>query len=346
MRILVLGGTRFIGLYAVRRLVVMGHKVAVFHRGQTEAALPPSVRHVHGDRERLTEFVNDFLRFAPEVVLDMVPATERDGKALVSLFRGVARRVLVISSCDVYRAYDRFRCVDPGPPDPTPLTENSPLRDRLFPYRARAQGPDDFLFHYEKILVERAVMSEPDLPATILRLPMVYGPGDYQHRLFHYLKRMDDKRPTLLLSKGVAAWRGLRGYVEDLGEAIALCIAHDRAAGRIYHVADPTSLTEAEWVRGLARAAEWNGEIVILPDEHLPPHLRHDYDISQDWSLDSSRIRRELGYTEPTPPDEAMRRSVAWERANPPKDFDPTEFDYTAEDAALAAHNKLIESLP
>jgi nucleoside-diphosphate-sugar epimerase len=234
----------------------------------------------------------------------------------------------------VYRAYDRFRRADPGPPDSTPLTEDSPLRDRLFPYRDKALGPDDPIFNYEKILVERAVMSEPDLPATVLRLPMVYGPGDYQHRLFGYLKRMDDKRPAILLSRDMAAWRGLRGYVEDMGKAIALCVTNDQAAGRIYHVADQGNLTEAQWIRRIARAAGWNGEIVTLHDEHLPPHLKHDYDTSQHWSLDSSRIRRELGYGEPTPPEEAMRRTVAWERANPPGDFNESEFDYAAEDKA------------
>lgn len=103
--------------------------------------------------------VRDFRDFAPDVVLDMIASTELDGNTLVDLFRGMARRVVNISSGDVYRAYDRFRRVDPGPPDPTPLTEGSPLRDRLFPYRGKAQGPSDFAFNYEKILMERAVMS-------------------------------------------------------------------------------------------------------------------------------------------------------------------------------------------
>jgi hypothetical protein len=67
------------------------------------------------------------------------------------VFKGLARRVVAISSGDVYRAYDRFRRADPGSPDPTPLMEASPLRDRLFPYRDKAHGPDDFLFNYEKI---------------------------------------------------------------------------------------------------------------------------------------------------------------------------------------------------
>jgi len=341
MRILVLGGTRFIGPYVVRRLVEMGHPVAVFHRGQTESTRLPPVRHLYGDHARLTDYVPDFRALAPDVVLDMIASTGEAGQLRIDTFKGLARRLVAISSADVYRAYDRFRGVDPGPPDPAPLTEDSPLRDRLFPYRDQARGPEDPFFSYEKILMERAVMSTPELPGTIVRLPMVYGPGDPQHRLFPYLKRMDDRRPVILLAQDLAGWRGVRGYVEDIAHAIALCVADERAVGRIYHVADRQGLTEAGWVRRLARIAGWDGEIIALPPDRLPAHLQHPYDASQDWALDSSRIRQELEYREQTPSDEAMRRSIGWERANSPAEVDPTEFDYAAEDAALAAYESI-----
>src|SRR5690348_2035788 len=105
MRVLVLGGTLFIGPPAVRRLVANGHEVAVFHRGKSNAPLPDSVQHIHGDRAQLGDFAGDFRRFAPEVVLDMRCLTERDGQTLVELFSGVARRLVAVSSVDVYRAY-------------------------------------------------------------------------------------------------------------------------------------------------------------------------------------------------------------------------------------------------
>lgn len=61
------------------------------------------------------------------------------------------------------------------------------------------------------------------------------------------------------------------------------------------------------------------------------------YDTTQDWTLDSSAIRRDLGYTEITDPVEAMRKTVTWERANPPSQVDFEDADYAAEDEALAA---------
>ena len=96
-----------------------------------------------------------------------------------------------------------------------------------------------WLDDYDKILVERVVIGEPDLPGTILRLPMIYGPGDDAHRLFPYLKRMDDGRPAILMEEVRARWRWARGYVEDVAEAVVSAVLDDRAAGRVYNVSEP-----------------------------------------------------------------------------------------------------------
>ncbi len=113
MKVLVVGGTRFIGPYAVRRLAEAGHEIAVFHRGRTGAELPEGVGRIPGDRRNLGDFADEFRRFAPEGVLDMIPMYEEDARVVVAVFRDVARRVVAISSEDVYRAYDLVR--GPGP---------------------------------------------------------------------------------------------------------------------------------------------------------------------------------------------------------------------------------------
>ena len=341
MRVLVLGGTSFIGPPIVRRLDALGHEMAVFHRGQTEAELPPGVEHLHGDRADLSGLAGDFARLAPEVVVDMRPLTERDARAVVDAFAGIARRLVALSSGDVYRAFDVLRGVESGPPDAVPLAEDAPLRPRLYPYREQPpRAPDDpqrWRDDYDKILVERVVLGNPDLPGTVLRLPMVYGPGDYQHRLFGYLKRMDDRRPAILLGAGLARWRASRGYVDNVAAAIALAATDDRAVGRVYNVAEPDALPEADWVRAIGDAAGWRGDVVVLPDDRLPPHLRQGLNAEQHLVMDSTRIRRELGYAEPVAREEALRQTVAWERAHPPATIPPEAFDYPAEDAALAA---------
>ncbi|HEX9424780.1 MAG TPA: NAD-dependent epimerase/dehydratase family protein [Pyrinomonadaceae bacterium] len=330
MRVLILGGTRFVGPHVVRQLVARGHEIAIFHRGATETELPVHVLHVHGDFASFSEHLDELKRLNPEVVLDMAPLREEDA-ARVKAFVGVARRVVVISSQDVYRAFGRLWRTEPGSPDAVPLTEDSPLREKL-----SNAGLD-----YNKTAIERAVINDPNLPATILRLPATHGPGDLQHRLFSYIRRMDDGRPAILLDEAYAGWRWSRGYVEEVAHAIALAVTDERAAERVYNMAYSETLSEADWVRAIGRVSGWKGEVVALPADRLPSSLRRDmFDFSQQYEVDSSRIRRELGYAEIMSFDEALRRTIAWERTNPPEQISPEDFDYAAEDASLAANDR------
>jgi nucleoside-diphosphate-sugar epimerase len=343
MRILIIGGTGFIGPQVVRRLVEQGHAVTLFHRGRTQADLPRSVVHLHGERAQLPAYRDELKQLSPEVVLDTRPFTEAEGRATMQALRGIARRVVALSSGDVYRAYDVLRCTEPGPPDNGPLGEEAPLRQQLYPYRGPTpRQPDDpmrWADDYEKILVERTVLGDPSLPGTILRLPMVYGPGDDHHRLFPYLKRMDDGRPAILLDELQAAWRWTRGYVVDVATAIVAAVLDDRAAGRIYNVGEAEALSEADWVRAIGRAAGWAGSVVLLP-EGWSLGRRPKLCFEQHLVMDSTRIRRELGYREVENRAEALVRTVAWERAHLPPRIDPQEFNYVTEDAALLLGQK------
>ena len=336
MRILVIGGTNFMGPYVVRELVAQGHQLAVFHRGKTPT--PQEVQEIFGDRRHLSEYADTLAALHPDVVLDMVPMLEQDARQVMSIFKGAARRVVAISSQDVYRAFGRVNLKEAGPVEDGPLTEDSPLRENLYPYRA-AREPDDprkWMDDYDKILVERVVMSDAELPGTVLRLPAVYGPGDYQHRLFAYVKRMVDGRPAILLDETVAQWKWTQGYVENVTAAIALAVVDERAAGRIYNVGEPFALTVQERIRKVAEVLDWHGQILMMPPERLPETLRWDGNAKQHIVVDSSRIRHELGYQEHVGIDESFARAVQWERTHPPEHIKPEDFDYQQEDESLS----------
>jgi nucleoside-diphosphate-sugar epimerase len=334
MDILVIGGTGFLGPHLVRLLAEKGHCVAVFHRGQSRPDLP--AKHIYGDWKDLPK-----LKLTADIVVDLILASGAQARDLVAAFRGRARRVVVASSADVYRACAVLHRLEEGPPDPVPLTEESPLRTKPQTYpreqiemiKRMVPWWDD---SYDKIQVEQAVMCEPDLPGTVLRLPMIYGPGDYAHRFHPVLKRIDDNRHVILYEQGWAAWRAPRGYVENVAAALALAATNENAAGRIYNVAESPAYSELEWARKIAGATHWKAEFMILPNEDAPDHLKPPGNTAQHWELDSTRIRQELGYREIIALDEAIRRTIEWERANPPGEFNPHPFDYAAEDAAIA----------
>jgi nucleoside-diphosphate-sugar epimerase len=336
MRIVLIGGSGFIGPHVASPLIHDGHDVIIFHRGYTPVA--PGAREIIGDRRRLAEHAASLRATAADVVVDLVLSSGAQARTLVQVLRGHAGRIVALSSCDVYRACGLTHGLEEGPLEPLPLTESSRLRTTTQTYPAAQIKMLQQVFgwaddEYDKIPVEREILGSAELPGTILRLPMVYGPGDPLHRFHPIVKRVDDRRQRIPYSIGMAGWRATKGYVEEVGAAIALAAVSPQAAGRIYNVGEPDALTELEWARRIAGCLQWTGEFVLLPDDRLPMHLRGPGNTAQHWVTDTTKIRRELGYQERVSREEAIGRTVEWERTNPPAGFTPHQFDYAAEDA-------------
>lgn len=313
MRVLVIGGTGFVGRHVLPLLVEEGHEVAALHRGTMASSLPEGVHDIRGNRDRLADSRAAIERFAPDVVLDLVLYTERQAREVANTFRGTGTRVVGVSSGDVYRNYDGFRGKATAPPDPVPLSEESPLREMRYPYR----GHDTSFAYaqdYEKILVEQVLMEDPALPATVLRFPCVYGPGDRQHRLLPYLKPMEQGESRIFVEEDQAGWRWTRGFVENVAAALALVASNPRAAGQVYNVGDEPTFTELDWVKRIARVAGWRGDVVAVPRAELPDNLQQPVDWSYDLWTDTTALRSEVGYVPPVPLDEALKRTVEWER--------------------------------
>ncbi len=340
MKILVIGGSGFIGPYVVRDLIAAGHDVAVYHRGRSTGRLPTGAHEILGDRAELGWKRMDFARVRPDVVIDCILSSGTQAKGAMNVFRGVTSRFVALSSQDVYRAYGILLGHETGELQQLPITEDSALRTVRRPYTAEHLKQVQRVFswlddEYDKIEVEQMVMNDKALPATVLRLPMVYGPGDPLHRLYPTLKRIDDGRSAILMDKGLAGLRLPRGYVENTAAAIALAATSDVAKDKIYNIVEPTPFSEKEWTQQIGEVAGWKGEVIALDEAETPAHLRAPFNTAQDWVVSGDRIRNELGFTEPVAIPEALRRTIEWERANPPRDVPAAAFDYAAEDAAI-----------
>jgi nucleoside-diphosphate-sugar epimerase len=220
MEILLIGGSGFIGQFAAQQLQQSGHHVTVFHRGKTSA--PQDTEEILGNRQFLQDHQPEFRRQKFDVVIDFVLSSGRQAQQFMDTFRGIAGRVVGLSSMDVYRAWGVFNNLEPGDLQELPLTEESELRTsrNTYPPEAlkRAQSVYGWIDEeYDKVPVEQAVLGDPKLPGTILRLPMIYGPGDPAHRFHPTLKRIDDGRKQIIFADDVAAIRTPRGYVGDVG---------------------------------------------------------------------------------------------------------------------------------
>jgi nucleoside-diphosphate-sugar epimerase len=240
VKILLIGGSGFIGPNTVTPLEKSGHRITIFHRGKTSA--PEGTEEILGDRQFLQDHQPEFRRQSFDVDVDFVLSSGRQAQQLMDAFRGIAGRVVALSSMDVYRAWGVFYNMEAGGLQELPLTEDSELRTSRNTYppevlkRLRTSLYPWVGDEYDKIPVEQAVLGDPKLPGTILRLPMIYGLGDPMHRFYPILKRIDDGRKQIIFADDVAPLRTPRGYVEDVGAAVALAATSPQAAGRIYNV--------------------------------------------------------------------------------------------------------------
>lgn len=338
MKILAIGGTGFIGPFVIQQLQQQGHSVTVFHRGKTPVS--EGAKEIIGDRNALARFREQLAREEFDLVIDFILSSERQARQLTDTLRGITPRLIVLSSMDVYRAWGLFYRLEPGGLEPMPVTEDSPLRtvpayppEMLKKVRDMVSWANE---EYDKVPAERVVLSDPLLPATILRLPMIYGPGDYAHRFHFFLKRIDDGRSFIPFAANVASVRTPRGYVEDIAAGIVRAVTSEHASGRVYNICERDAFSELEWARKIAAAVNWQGEFIVLPPEKTPAHLQAPYNTDQHLVVSSQRIRHELGYREITPVDEAFRRTILWERSNPPQTI-AIPFNYEAEDAAVSS---------
>lgn len=309
MTLFIIGGTGFVGRFVTRRLADRGHAVMVFHRGQTTLELPASVTTLQGDRDSADNLRQALDLTSPEVVVDLICYTRAQATALAELCSDRTGRLVVISSGDVYRQYDGFRGLSDHPPDPVPLSEGAPRRTSRFPYRD--SGADfGYAADYDKILVEDQVRGA-DIPSTVLRLPKVYGPYDGQNHVGEALARLERAEGHLVLGPKEAQWQWSRGYVDNVATAVVEAATQRTAGGTTFNVGEPGALPQETWLKRVASAADIDVTISTQSEEDDDSS---PFNWTYDMALDTRRIRTELGFAESVSHDEALRRTIAWER--------------------------------
>jgi nucleoside-diphosphate-sugar epimerase len=319
VRILIVGGTGFIGARVARALDRAGHEVTVYHRGRTEPELPAGIRHLRDDDAAVPvlRYPTSLRAAGFDAVIHMVLLGAADARACAAAFAGHTGRLVAVSSGDVYAAYGRFAGTEPAgaPAGAARLTEDASLRSALYPHGRSAPSPWGEVHDYDKILAERELTAVAGLATAILRLPAVWGPGDPQRRFAAELAEMDAGRPVRL-PRARAAWRWTHGYVDDVADAIALAAVHPAAAGRVYNVGEPETPTTLQRLQALGRAAGWSGDIELTGETEAGDIARTGGTAAAlpDVAYDTARIRAELAFRERAAPGAAWDATIAWLR--------------------------------
>jgi nucleoside-diphosphate-sugar epimerase len=321
LKVIVFGGTRFIGRAIVEELAAAGHDLLIVHRGNLEPADMPAVQHLHVERTELAAHRQDVAAFRPDAAIDCRALTRADAETVMESLPSDVRLV-VISSIDVYRAFGALN--EDRETDPVPLDETSPVRPTRYPYRGLMPGMEQ----YDKLDVEDVYLPRG---ATSVRLPMVYGEHDYQLREEFILQRLRAGRDRIPFGSG--SWLACRGYVRDIARGVHLVLKTPAAAGEVLNLCEDRTYSMRMWSRMILDAAGSDAELVRVADDVLPEDLKPTGTMSQHIAVSAQKARSMLGWTT-SDPAESLLTTVRWHLANPPANPD---LDFGADDLALAS---------
>ncbi len=217
----------------------------------------------------------------------------------------IGGRYVLLSSVDVYSNYGGLLRKESPPIQLAPAKEDDPLRGFRFPYRGnphRPRGVEAALFEdYDKIVLEEAALADKRFETTIIRAPMIFGPGDPQHR-FAWAIGAAKAGGVARLDERAARWGNSYGYVDDVAEALLLAAFHAKAGCQTFNIGQDFTRTPIEWLLSFAVVMNRSLEVETVPAAARGLlHERADAtDLRYPLTLDTSKIRRELGFSEPT----------------------------------------------
>ncbi len=172
MRLLVLGGTGFIGPYVVRHALYRGHTVSIFTRGRSKPHLFPEIEKLVGDRDGDIESLKGK---EWDAVIDNTGYVPRHVRDSAELLKDSVGRYLFTSTGGVYDLSQEK--IDE---DSTLLTAEDPTSEDVDEY----YGP-------LKVLCEQTVREVYGSRATVVRLHRVAGPEDYSDLFTYWPVRID-----------------------------------------------------------------------------------------------------------------------------------------------------------
>ena len=322
MRVLILGGTLFIGRRIALELLARGDDVMVVHRGQAEPAELSGCAHVHASRDAMAGVADQLRAFRPDAVIDTRAMTSAHAEAVLPHLPDV--HLVLLSSIDVYRAYELLLAGTGG--EPVPLTEESPVRAGRYPLRDLLPGLGE---HYDKLDVEPWYLGRG---GTALRLSMIYGEHDGQRREEFILRRVRAGRRQIPVGAGTSL--DTRCYVGDVASAVLATLDQPAAAaGQVFNVGDLATDTALDYARRILAAAGHEASLVTVPEGLVPEDMESTRSTAQHFLVDSRKAATLLGWR-PSDPAQTVAVSVRWHLENPPQDPDQ---DFSPDDRALAA---------
>jgi nucleoside-diphosphate-sugar epimerase len=313
MRILIIGGTRNIGLGLSQQLVEAGHQLTLFNRGRTPDPLPENIERLHGDRTDPLQLQAALAGRDFDIAIDTTLYKGPEAETVVKLLNGHVGHYIFLSSGQVYLVREGVE---------RPFREED-YEGRLMPApKVGTYGYEEWLYGMDKRKAEDVFIAAGErygFPYTTLRLPMVNSERDHFNRLYGYILRLKDGGPVLVPETPDYNLRHI--YGSDVVRAIMLLVNSGQGKGRAFNISQDETVSLDEFLSILGDILDIQPTIVRFKRSQLEGNgfLPDCSPFSERWmsELSNERSKAELGMRY-TPLREYLTKLVEYYEANPP----------------------------
>lgn len=304
MKVLVIGGSRFLGYHLVQRLLNERIEVVLFNRGISPDDFEGKVERVVGDRKNYKKFFDTFRKRQFDAVVDLIGYDRDDVEVAVKTFKDNIGQYIFISTGQVYLVTRNKHL---------PATEEDyyqevigcpPGEEAAYLYGIGKRDCEDFL--------EEAFKFQ-HFPSVRFRCPIIHGERDYTLRLYSYLIRLLDESPVIVPDSSDSIIRHV--FVNDVVDAIFSVFQVERTRGKVYNLASEEVLVLSEFLQLASRFLEkpltlYEIPSAILEENDISPEISP---FSGKWVsyLDPSLAKEEINF-EPTPINHWLSETIHW----------------------------------
>lgn len=217
-KILILGGTNFIGRLLTESLIKTDHDITLFNRGKTNSELFPEIKKVIGDRE--TNDIEKITNQNWDIVFDLSCYYPNSLEKLLNSLKGKVGKYVFVSTVSVYDTNNQLA-----------INEN----EKVFSCN-ESEKTNTLMYTYgnRKAECERILLAHSDLAKVILRPAVVYGKYDYTDRFYYWIYHVVKQNKILFPENGLNSLINFT-FVEDLVKTMIYSGFH-QMQNEIYNV--------------------------------------------------------------------------------------------------------------
>jgi nucleoside-diphosphate-sugar epimerase len=312
-RVLVIGGTGFLGRRIVDEFLAHGDDVSVVSRGM-RSAQTADMEHIVVDRHDVAAFRSALRERSFDAVVDNIAFDADDVHATVTALGDRVGHYVLTSSAAVYANLQVRHPLHESEADlSVRLPDDAP--DPFHPRLKHAYGNG-------KRAAEQA-LADSGVRWTVLRPPVIVAADDRTERIWWLVQRILDGRGPIVVPDWGPGRLFQVAWADDVARAIVFATGNPAAYDRAYNVAQAEIFTAATWVIAFAAALGRPSSYVRIPETALDAAGLPGYSMPIAGRplghvlLDCGALRRDIGF-EPSPEATWLGQTARDCAANPP----------------------------